>query len=267
MMKLSILSLVAGIACIGGAQTLAQPAQFTDLGEHLGPELFSVPVQLQDSNDIQWFRIVLPAVSADGGYVDIRSEYPHAPLRYAAPYGWLGRPDMLVFSSQGGYLNRSDPGAGLLNQIVVSWGDTDPRTPLCVYYDDEFDPHYECGHPFDGFSGDLEGGEYWLAVGQFVLYPLPLTVPWSAHSDRPAGANPERLTTLIFTIQPAGVPYCDPDMNWDGNADAGDIDYLINVIAGGENPTGRNPDFNRDGNSDMGDVDALINVIAGSGCP
>ncbi|MFA6046132.1 MAG: alkaline phosphatase family protein [Phycisphaerales bacterium] len=60
---------------------------------------------------------------------------------------------------------------------------------------------------------------------------------------------------------------CDPDMNQDGNADQGDIDYLINAIAGGNNDTGIDPDFNRDGNVDQGDVDALINVIAGGGCP
>ena len=60
---------------------------------------------------------------------------------------------------------------------------------------------------------------------------------------------------------------CDPDVNQDGNADQGDIDYLINVIAGGTNPTGVDPDFNRDGNSDQGDIDALVNVIAGGNCP
>ena len=60
---------------------------------------------------------------------------------------------------------------------------------------------------------------------------------------------------------------CDPDANQDGNADQGDIDYLINVIAGGDNPTNLDPDFNRDGNADQGDIDALVNVIAGGSCP
>ncbi|MFA6045206.1 MAG: S8 family serine peptidase [Phycisphaerales bacterium] len=64
----------------------------------------------------------------------------------------------------------------------------------------------------------------------------------------------------------AGVP-CDPDMNQDGNADQGDVDYLLNVVAGGDNPTAVDPDFNRDGNVDQGDVDALINVVAGGACP
>ncbi|MFA6044414.1 MAG: hypothetical protein WC718_05470 [Phycisphaerales bacterium] len=60
---------------------------------------------------------------------------------------------------------------------------------------------------------------------------------------------------------------CDPDFNQDGNVDAGDIDYLINVVAGGENTTGRDPDFNNDGNADANDVDALLNVVAGGNCP
>ncbi|MBY0263734.1 MAG: hypothetical protein K2Q20_15420, partial [Phycisphaerales bacterium] len=60
---------------------------------------------------------------------------------------------------------------------------------------------------------------------------------------------------------------CDPDVNQDGNADQGDIDYLINVIAGGDNPSNIDPDFNHDGNPDQGDVDSLINVVAGGMCP
>ena len=60
---------------------------------------------------------------------------------------------------------------------------------------------------------------------------------------------------------------CDPDVNQDGNADQGDVDYLINVVAGGANPTGIDADFNQDGNIDQGDIDALINVIAGGACP
>ncbi|MBI1191271.1 MAG: hypothetical protein GC200_11395 [Tepidisphaera sp.] len=66
---------------------------------------------------------------------------------------------------------------------------------------------------------------------------------------------------------PACAPACDPDVNQDGVADQGDVDYLINVIAGGENPNNANADFNNDGVADQGDVDALINVIAGGACP
>lgn len=60
---------------------------------------------------------------------------------------------------------------------------------------------------------------------------------------------------------------CDADANADGVIDQGDIDYLVNSIGGGANPTGFNNDFNADGVTDQGDVDAIINVVAGGSCP
>lgn len=60
---------------------------------------------------------------------------------------------------------------------------------------------------------------------------------------------------------------CDPDFNQDGNFDQGDVDSLINIVAGGANPEGFDGDFNQDGNIDQGDVDSLIDVIAGHPCP
>lgn len=75
---------------------------------------------------------------------------------------------------------------------------------------------------------------------------------------QPAGGIAARTSCLTS---------CNPDLNQDGATDQGDIDYLINVVAGGDNPGGINPDFNNDGASDQGDVDALINVIAGGQCP
>lgn len=64
-----------------------------------------------------------------------------------------------------------------------------------------------------------------------------------------------------------GIParVCDPDVNRDGNTDANDVDYLINIIAGGGGTI--DPDFNLDGNVDATDIDALLNVIAGGACP
>jgi hypothetical protein len=60
---------------------------------------------------------------------------------------------------------------------------------------------------------------------------------------------------------------CEPDFNQDGNVDQADVDYLLNVIGGGENPTGIDPDFNRDGNADQTDVATFIGVVAGEPCP
>ena len=79
--------------------------------------------------------------------------------------------------------------------------------------------------------------------------------------------NADALVRPSLTITYDLPVVCDPDLNQDGNADQGDIDYLTNVVAGGENPTGIDPDFNQDGNVDQGDIDALINVIAGGACP
>ena len=76
----------------------------------------------------------------------------------------------------------------------------------------------------------------------------------------------DRLDNVVMTPG-TQCPACDPDANQDGNVDQGDVDYLINVVAGGANPTAFDADFNRDGNIDQADVDALINVIAGAACP
>jgi len=62
-------------------------------------------------------------------------------------------------------------------------------------------------------------------------------------------------------------PACDPDVNQDGNVDQDDVSYLINVVGGGDNPSGIDPDFNQDGNVDQDDVAALIDVVAGGACP
>jgi FtsP/CotA-like multicopper oxidase with cupredoxin domain len=75
--------------------------------------------------------------------------------------------------------------------------------------------------------------------------------------------GPMTTRTARLTISPR----CDADLNQDGNADQDDVAYLVSVVAGGPNPTGRDPDFNRDGNVDQDDVWALIDVIAGGACP
>ncbi|MBI1191324.1 MAG: hypothetical protein GC200_11670 [Tepidisphaera sp.] len=100
----------------------------------------------------------------------------------------------------------------------------------------------------------------------------------TVYLNNPAGAQTARLRFndsnsgwwAISNLNLSGVvgsPACDPDVNQDGVADQGDVDYLINVIAGGENPSGIDPDFNHDGVGDQGDVDALINTIASGQCP
>lgn len=96
-------------------------------------------------------------------------------------------------------------------------------------------------------------------VGSGTIYAMP-----------PSGVGgPAETVTWATAYRIDRVPGvgCDPDVNQDGNADQSDIDYLINVVAGGENPTGVDPDFNRDGNMDQSDIDSLLNVVAGGDCP
>lgn len=75
--------------------------------------------------------------------------------------------------------------------------------------------------------------------------------------------GPLSSRTATLTV----FPTCDPDFNDDGNSDQDDVTYLVNAVAGGDNPNNRDLDFNRDGNVDQDDVAALVNVVAGGGCP
>jgi len=82
-----------------------------------------------------------------------------------------------------------------------------------------------------------------------------------------ADANYSRLLSNAIDWADNVPPPCDPDMNQDGNVDQDDVGYLINVVGGGDNPTGIDPDFNQDGNVDQDDVAALIDTVGGGGCP
>jgi hypothetical protein len=73
--------------------------------------------------------------------------------------------------------------------------------------------------------------------------------------------------TSEATVLSVGESCCDPDVNQDGAVDQGDVDYLVNVVGGGDNPTGIDPDFNGDGATDQSDIDALVNVVGGGACP
>ena len=104
-------------------------------------------------------------------------------------------------------------------------------------------------------------------VATHIETPDPTLGPAPAATPDGLNATFARQQLRTFRISPTTPAVCDPDLNQDGNADQGDIDYLVNVVAGGDNTTGIDPDFNRDGNVDQGDIDAIINVIAGGNCP
>ncbi|MBI1189420.1 MAG: hypothetical protein GC200_01890 [Tepidisphaera sp.] len=104
-------------------------------------------------------------------------------------------------------------------------------------------------------------------VSTHIETPDPTLGPAPTPLPQGFAAAFARQQLRTFRVTPAAPPACDPDVNQDGVADQGDVDYLINVIAGGENPSGIDPDFNQDGVADQGDVDAIINVVAGGQCP
>ncbi|MCC6950853.1 MAG: DVUA0089 family protein [Phycisphaerales bacterium] len=132
-------------------------------------------------------------------------------------------------------------------------------------------------------------GNYYLAVTQFDDMALDgmgsamwAETPFNTERapDGPGSAGPlaswrgggEDLGTYRIDMTGAcfpggGGPTCDPDVNQDGNVDQDDVSYLINVVGGGDNPTGIDPDFNQDGNVDQDDIAALINTVGGGGCP
>lgn len=87
----------------------------------------------------------------------------------------------------------------------------------------------------------------------------------AAQSSGVWAVSPIEATTAsaCFTV----VPACDPDYTQDGNVDQGDVDCLIDLIAGNPVCSPLDPDFNQDGSADQSDVALLIAVIAGQPCP
>jgi hypothetical protein len=233
----------------------AQPTDYIDLGVRTTGDAFAVPVRLAHPTAVQWYRIELPATDAGTspqGFVDIsamptfRGDF----MRYGLH---------AIYDSQG---NLFRVGRNVSDGPVfqMSFGNHDPRPPLPVppvEYPEIPNP------PFSGQDGAISSGVYWVVIAN---HPTYFQTDWGAAG----GGNPninDVESMLYFNLQPGGVPYCDPDFNWDGNIDQEDAWYLINVIAGGENTTGRWADYNRDGNEDQDDVLALIHTIAGGGCP
>lgn len=90
-----------------------------------------------------------------------------------------------------------------------------------------------------------------------VVAALQESTFWSGRIDIP----------LMDPAECVPPPTCDADFNCDGNVDQGDVDCLINLVAGNPACACLPGDFNNDGNIDQGDVDALITVVAGGPCP
>ncbi|MCE7975175.1 MAG: hypothetical protein DYG92_12770 [Leptolyngbya sp. PLA1] len=233
----------------------AQPTDYINLGVRTVSETLVVPVHLRAGNDIRWFKIEIAGARADSGFVDFWT----LPT-YVGDF--IRLPRIAIYDSLGARLGVSDL-VTHFTEAMLTFGMGDPRPPLTVPPPPEgFDP--EVAPPFEGQSGALAPGVYWLATASGVVAFNPTN--WDVRSGQ-GSAYPDRDTVLHIRIQPPDVPYCDGDFNWDGNTDQDDVLYLANVLAGGDNPTGRWADYNRDGNEDQDDLLALIHTIAGGGCP
>jgi hypothetical protein len=176
------LSAVAGLAMAAAA--IAQPASFTDLGDRTATQTFSQTVTLIAANDIQWYKIVLPPVTASSGWVDIWTNTP----------GTMTDTEIGLYDSAGnivnglGFGNDDDGGPGLFSQLT--FGQTTPTRPAIG-----------TGNIRNGSDGVLAGGTYWLAVGHFNV--TFVATGWGVTSTY-TGAG--RTTTLSFDIARPGAP-------------------------------------------------------------
>ena len=250
------LRFLLALACaISGSPLLrGQPSVFTDLGTHTALESFSQSVTLTAANNVQWFKIVLPAASASpASYVDI----------------WFNTPGDITDTVAGVYNNTGariayddDSGPGLMSQF--SFGQVSPSRP-----------GIGSGSVFSGQSGSLSAGTYWIAV---IRYQTGNSFGLSNWAVTSTYTGPQRTTTLNFNIFPAGSP-SNPSGNGTSVPSSGGIGttFVASVtVTPGSNPASTGlavslNAFNVDGGSvtllDDGvapDVTAGDNVFTGS---
>jgi len=250
--------LVAALA--SAASVRAQPVPDVDLGERSQAETIEVPIHLQYPEDVFWVSFLIGPATADSGFLDIYTRFDLlGPTVLQWPRGGL------YDAETGEFL--AIMGGGSHNMLFGSFGQTNPVRPWNVQCANPSDPEHcdwsACG--FAGQRGELPAGAYMLAIANDIVgfydgFDVRVLV-------RP-GQQEQRDLTLYLRVQPPEVPFCDPDLNWDGNADQDDVAVLVDLIAwGDERSCIPNSDYNRDGNRDMDDVRSLIDVIAGGVCP
>ncbi|MCE7974320.1 MAG: hypothetical protein DYG92_08375 [Leptolyngbya sp. PLA1] len=257
MIRLSSLLLVAlaSVTSVG-----AQPVPDVDLGERSQAETVEVPIHLQYPEDVFWVSFLVGPATASSGFLDIYTRFevltPNVMLWARAG----------LYDAQTGLLVTTIAG-GSHGMLFGSFGQTSPVRPWNVQCATpnapEFCDWFACG--FSGREGELPAGAYLLAiandnVGFYDGFDVRVTVL--------PGQRAQRDLTLYLRVQPPEVPFCDPDLNWDGNADQDDVALLVDKISRGEwSPCDASPDYNRDGTADMDDVRTLIDVIASGECP
>lgn len=124
-------------------------------------------------------------------------------------------------------------------------------------------------HPFGGTNCSANGSPVATPVATATqhLSAIDASLPVNVMIIAPRNIVQEAVTINLPTGPYCGTRQCIVDFNDDGNADQDDVLYLLNVVGGGENPSGYDPDVNRDGNLDQDDVSLLISLVAGGDCP
>ncbi|MCC6950831.1 MAG: hypothetical protein IT433_05235 [Phycisphaerales bacterium] len=235
----------------------AQPEDFIDLGRRVAQETIVVPIHLDFAEDVQWVRIELPTLTAEAGFVDIWTR-----VEEWTPLALLW-PRAACYDNSGRVIRGLHSGS--FNQVVGSFGQVSPRRPPNVLDDEVVD----CLTPFQGQLAGLNEGVYWFAIANGVV---GFNDDWDVRAYVGPTLQRQRDTTLYIRVHPPEIPFCDPDLNWDGNADQDDVAYLFDLITNPSpidptNVCGADPDYNRDGTADMDDVRTLIDVIASGECP
>ncbi|MCE7974337.1 MAG: hypothetical protein DYG92_08460 [Leptolyngbya sp. PLA1] len=212
-------------------------------------------------------RVRFPPGTPDGGVVRVGSDSQRN-LPGGHRVRWSGTPGRLgVRQNNGVFRPGNSPGIAIIEkdyqllggELEIELGGSEPGTG----YD-----RVQVGGvaslggtlrvvPFQGFVPD-NGQEFDILTASAINGSFQ-TVLADGLGDVRVQYLPDRVRISFHT--------CAPDFNQDGNTDQDDLAYLIDVLAGGDNPSGRDPDFNADGNADQDDTLALLDVLAGGACP
>ena len=179
--------MAAAIAATLATAAYAQPAVFTDLGNHSTiVEQFQTDVTITSPTDIQWYRVVLPsAPAASGGYVDIWSEEGGGNPMTDVEIGIFDNTGNLIFSDD-------DSGVGLMSAMSFGGGSG-------LLIGDAFNLGGDgIGN---GENGALGGGVYWVAVGRYNVTFA------SGFNVTSANATTQTTTVLKFAVAPATAPF------------------------------------------------------------
>ncbi|GAB4386259.1 MAG: hypothetical protein Kow0022_14700 [Phycisphaerales bacterium] len=144
-MKTIALAVVAGL----GAAAAAQPATYVDLGQITGDTVIN---GFFDAGEVAWVRFEIPAISAPF-YLDFATEGSTNPDSSTADT------ELGLYDSVGNFVaTDDDDGVGLFSVLTFGAGSG-------LTLGDTF--NLGGNGIAEGEDGNLAGGVYWLAIGEF----------------------------------------------------------------------------------------------------